>query len=50
MAEYEASLEEKPELGTNGGNDKNKTCEECGQAFHAYEIPGREVYKCNGCK
>jgi len=30
--------------------DKNKTCDSCGKAFYAYEIPGREVYKCNDCK
>lgn len=31
-------------------SDKNKTCDECGEAFHAYEIPGREECLCNDCK
>ena len=31
-------------------SDKNAVCENCGEAFHAYIIPGREEYKCDGCK
>jgi len=28
----------------------NKTCDNCGKEFYAYEIPGRTEYICNDCK
>lgn len=45
----EATVTYHPELSTTGENNKNAVCDECGEAFYAYIIPGREVYKCNSC-
>lgn len=47
---YTATCEYEAEKSTTGDNDYNQTCDDCGKAFHAYEVPGRTVYKCNDCK
>ena len=50
MSNYEATCEHKPELSTTGGTSENQICDDCGEPFYAYEIPGRETYLCNHCK
>ena len=50
MTEYTATFEYEPEKSTTGHNEYNQTCDECGDGFHAYEIPGKTEYVCNGCK
>lgn len=47
---YTAEFEYRPELSTTGEQEPEHVCERCGEPFFAYEIPGRETYRCNDCK
>jgi len=47
MVAYVMVSDNVPPLSEDG---PDKTCEECGEKFYSYDIPGREEYKCNDCK